>query len=314
MKKYFNKFKNLISRKSLYIAIAIFVSLVSFSVVYAAQYRSISVNFSQTHYAPDMYYLEPGSSLTVTGTLEWDAGFNSPLPAMGLGAPGLGYIPADYPMTCTASGGVGGGNSNGSSICERTFNSTVAGSGTASFTINVSPGAPRGEVYSLGLTSNGGSNVKEKNFNIRVTPADLPACTVNTFTCSSNTLAWSTSNCYNVFVKGPTPSSTATISTSSTGSAGPVSSGTYLLYGPDGMLIKAATTCSSPVPVLEVTAEENVTAAPGQTITIPFEFKNDGEVGSTIRVDGNAGCTATTSGGISIVAPGIDCETRDLIK
>jgi hypothetical protein len=147
--------------------------------------------------------------MTATGTLSWGAGFAAPLPAMGMGSVSAngsyqGYIPNTYPMTCTATGGVGGGNSNGSSICERTFSDPYADSGNASYTIYVNSNATRGDtLYRFGLASNGGSKPVEKDFYIRIpftfsVPAPTIGLSLGSATGQNNAITNNGNNTYSV--------------------------------------------------------------------------------------------------------------------
>ncbi|MFA5791965.1 MAG: hypothetical protein WC884_02920 [Candidatus Paceibacterota bacterium] len=300
--------------------------VVAFNIVSAAEYVSLRALLSADNvplrstevYGPngcpirlgdslETCDVEPGSFfMTADATLTWGAGFPSPLPAMGMGQPGLGYIPSSYPLTCAASSsypGSGPGNSGaGGKICEITFDETTAGSGSAFYYIYVDAGATRGERYLMGLTSNGGSNTLAQDFYVRVKPL---VCTIQSFTCDANaTLAWSTANCAGASIDGgigivPVPTGskinnsfrtiytlTATNSVSSATSpaacgSGPAINAKWVDTGTETMTI-------------------NLT--PGQnSITLPLNFWNAGASGSVLKV---TGCDPViTSGQGSITVP-----------
>ncbi|MBS2020229.1 MAG: hypothetical protein JST00_45640 [Deltaproteobacteria bacterium] len=123
----------------------------------------------------DVYCLAPGQSFTTKGTITYGPGFPSGLPAMGLGKPGVGYLPADYPMTCTASPGARGlappNNSGGGKICEVRFDNTntATATGTASYVVSIPPSAPLAD-YAFGLVATNGTTVTEPAFYLRVAP------------------------------------------------------------------------------------------------------------------------------------------------
>ncbi|MFA5791683.1 MAG: hypothetical protein WC884_01455 [Candidatus Paceibacterota bacterium] len=133
------------------------------------------------------------------------------------------------------------------------------------------------------------------------TDLSAPVCAISTFTCSSNTVAWSTSNCSNVSVKNP---SSSTISTLATGSSTPVVNGVYTLTTETG---SSTATCSVPVPAINAkwvstgTDTMTINLTPGQnSITVPFDFWNSGASGSTLNV---TGCPPTKTGPGNITVP-----------
>jgi len=175
--------------KNLKILFAIFIfTLFLYKVIYGAgsyisllAYFPTSGSIQSDGAGPlETYDIDPGGTYgPVQGTLVWSGGFTSPLPAMGMGKPGLGYMPSDYPLGCEASSNYPGstpGNSGvptgfgGYRICEIAFNTPIAGSGTAYYTFYASPDAVPGTLYLIGLTSNGGSNTLEKDFYLRIRP------------------------------------------------------------------------------------------------------------------------------------------------
>lgn len=97
----------------------------------------------------NVYCLAPGQSFSTVGTLTYGPGFPAGLPAMGIGKPGLGYIPGDYPMTCIATPGMRGlspaNNTAGGKICEVKFDNTNTGTatGTASYVVTIPSGGGR---------------------------------------------------------------------------------------------------------------------------------------------------------------------------
>ncbi len=123
----------------------------------------------------EVYCLARGQKFGTTGTLTYGTGFPAKLPAMGLGKPALGYLPADYPMTCIATPGTRGlsppDNSAMGKICEVSFDNTntTTVTGTASYVVTIANDAAFGD-YVFGLTANAGTTIKEPSFWIRVTP------------------------------------------------------------------------------------------------------------------------------------------------
>lgn len=109
-------------------------------------------------------------SHTAQGTINYGSGFPTGLPAMGMGAPNLGYIPISYPFTCAATDGtlsVSVNNTAGGKICEVIFNNAIPGTGDATYTITADANAPKGD-YIFGLNANAGATVAEPSFYIRV--------------------------------------------------------------------------------------------------------------------------------------------------
>lgn len=116
-----------------------------------------------------------GGTLDVVAGASYPAGFPSGLPAMGLGAPNLGYIPVDWPFTCTAAGldrAVGMGNSGaGEKICEVNFDNTntSAAMGRASYRLKASSTLQAGpQLYQFGFTCNYGCTVLHPGFKVRI--------------------------------------------------------------------------------------------------------------------------------------------------
>lgn len=204
------------TKKIVYIFIfAIIISLGLYTTVSAASYVSLLGLFSAKnlrlqkwetigpHGCPirlgdslETCDIDPGDYMTANGTLQWGAGFPSPLPAMGMGAGSLGYIPESYNgIYCSAGSsdfGTGPGNSTqDGKICEITFNNPNPGTGNAWYNVYAEAGATRGSKYLMGLASNGGSNTMQVDFYVRVKPL---ACVINSFSCSAGTLSWDTSS------------------------------------------------------------------------------------------------------------------------
>jgi hypothetical protein len=123
----------------------------------------------------DVYCLAPGQSFSTVGTITYGPGFPAGLPAMGIGKPGLGYIPADYPMTCVATPGTRGlsppNNTAGGKICEVKFDNTNTGTvtGTASYVVTIPASTPLAD-YSFGLVASAGTTISEPAFYLRVAP------------------------------------------------------------------------------------------------------------------------------------------------
>ena len=116
--------------------------------------------------------IAPGRTYAVNGTIRYNPGWPSGLPALGLGAPKLGYIPIGYPFTCSAVGGTNSiavSNTASGKICESIFTNanTATITGTASYTIAADANAPTGD-YLFGLTTNTGATAVEPDFYIRV--------------------------------------------------------------------------------------------------------------------------------------------------
>jgi len=294
-------------KKTIIFAIIFIFSLTLYQTVSAAEYVSLRAYLSGNElpmrtgdaYGPNGCIIrqgdtletcdvEPGGYMTSTGDLEWKAGFFSPLPAMGMGAPGLGYIPSGYSgITCAAGSsypGYGYGNSTSDGkICEITFSTSYAASGSAYYYIYVAPGSTRGSRYQMSLTSNGGSNTKNVDFYVRVKPL---ACTINSFTCSANTLSWSTSNCDTRSINNGVGYVGATGSTAGTGGT------TYTMtsWNADSNATSLATCPASVTPAISAKWTENNTTTiikdvtPGETITVPFEYWNSGDNGSAVNV------------------------------
>jgi len=281
-------------------SLIIFSLLIIFNVVYAAEYISLRALLSADNnplrstevFGPNGCPIRSGDTLetcdvepggffmTADATLEWGAGFPSPLPAMGMGQPGLGYIPPSYPLTCAAASsypGSGPGNSGaGGKICEITFDETTAGSGSAFYYIYVDTGATRGERYLMGLTSNGGSNTLAQNFYVRVKPL---VCTISTFTCDANaTLNWSTANCTSASIDNgigavPVPDGSKTNNSYST---------IYNLTVSNSISGITSSAACPAAPTLTAywnesgTGSLNKAVTPGQTYSVPFTFKKAG--------------------------------------
>jgi hypothetical protein len=120
-----------------------------------------------------------GGTLDVVAAASYPPGFPSGLPAMGLGAPNLGYIPVDWPFTCTASGldrAVGMGNSGvGGKICEVNFDNTntSAAMGRSSYRLKADPTLQPGpQLYQFGFTCNYGCSVLHPGFKVRIVCMD----------------------------------------------------------------------------------------------------------------------------------------------
>lgn len=187
-----------------------YLFFISASRASAESYFSLSTNFNSFVPVGDCdlgveVCVDPGGSFTANGTVSYSAGFPSPLPAMGIGSVSggsvLGYFSGFPVASCNASGGSGQGNSNGSTVCEVTFNDSNAGTRTATYSITVSSSAVRGSRYTIGIRTNpgGGANVLEDNFDVQIRPG-VPALGAswgaggNTVTRTlSSTGAWSIS-------------------------------------------------------------------------------------------------------------------------
>lgn len=115
--------------------------------------------------------------------------------------------------------------------------------------------------------------------------APVQTCSRNTFTCSGNTVSWSTSNCSSVSVKNP---SNNVISTLATGSSTPVVNGTYTLTTETG---SSTATCSVPVPAINArwvdtgTNTMIINLTSGQdSVTKTLDFWNSGASGSVLNI------------------------------
>jgi hypothetical protein len=120
-----------------------------------------------------VYCLTSHVTFTAKGTLHYLPGMPDGLPAMGIGAPKLGYIPEASPFTCLATRGANGvkeDNTASGKICEVIFDHAVtqATTGTATFTIVADPGASG--TYPFGLNANAGTTWDEPDFYLRVSP------------------------------------------------------------------------------------------------------------------------------------------------
>jgi len=116
----------------------------------------------------------PGGAVVVPGTLSYPPGFPDGLPAMGLGAPMLGYLPESYPLACTPIGcdlAIGDGNSEGSggAICEIAFDNTLddVAIGSAAYVVTVDADAAPGD-YRLSLLANAGATPQTPDVWLRV--------------------------------------------------------------------------------------------------------------------------------------------------
>lgn len=123
-----------------------------------------------------VYCVAPGGSLMVPGAVSYDVGFPEGLPALGVGAPGLGYILESTPITCEPLGcdhatGLGNSPLAPGKICEVAFDHDVAGPtiGTGVYTITVGDDAPAGD-YAMGYVTNVGAVALDPDFWIRVGP------------------------------------------------------------------------------------------------------------------------------------------------
>jgi hypothetical protein len=123
--------------------------------------------------------VQPGGNFTVAGTAHYGAGFPTILPALGLGAPRLGYIPPGFPFTCTAAGGeraVGTGNSLlpgvDGRICEINFDNKnfTSATGTATYTVFAAGNAEPSDtlLYDFGLNCNYGCTWDQADFKVRI--------------------------------------------------------------------------------------------------------------------------------------------------
>jgi hypothetical protein len=117
----------------------------------------------------------PGQSISFSASAEYPSGMPSLLPAMGIGAPLLGYFPADYPITCVPQLGqnaIGFGNSGaGGKICEVSFNNSFMQNslGSATYTLLISSSAQvSAQMFAVGYTCNHGCMPQDNGFYIRV--------------------------------------------------------------------------------------------------------------------------------------------------
>ncbi len=271
-----------------------------------------STNNAQTSFDDTTTYdLDPGDTLTGTGTLTWTAGFVGGLPAMGLGSPGSGAVPLSYPFDfCSASSSYPGNinphpnfNTTTARICEIEFNTPYAGTGTASYNIRASANAVRGSVWAFGLNANGGSTPLEKDFNIRIKPK------INSFTCdtgaTATTLSWDLSGYSSALVTKPDGTSFP-ISGTGVGNATPITLGGIYTLTTETDVSTASCTIPTATPVLNVTVPASVSATPGQNTTVPFTFSNDGPVGSKVHIIGCDYATPPPTGSLPPNCPPID--------
>ena len=123
--------------------------------------------------------LPPGGTLDVVSSASYPPGFPQGLPAMGLGAPNLGYIPVDWPFTCEAQGldlAVGSGNSGaGGKICEVNFDHTLqwVAQGRAAYRLRADASLQPGpQLYQFGFTCNTGCTPLHPGFKVRIVCQD----------------------------------------------------------------------------------------------------------------------------------------------
>jgi hypothetical protein len=126
----------------------------------------------------EVFCVAPGGSHRTSGTIVYGAGFPDGLPALGIGAPKLGYIPVSYPFVCQAKGGAGAisdHNVADGKICEAIFENTVSAevSGKVDYVITAGVDAGTGD-YLFGLTTNVGARFLEPNFWIRIGGSPSP--------------------------------------------------------------------------------------------------------------------------------------------
>jgi hypothetical protein len=120
----------------------------------------------------DVFCLPPGGTHLTRGTIVYGAGFPDGLPALGLGAPLLGYIPVSAPFTCVAKGGtraISDHNVADGKICEAIYENRVTSEvrGTASYVVTAAANAPEADTL-FGLNANTGARWEEPNFYLRV--------------------------------------------------------------------------------------------------------------------------------------------------
>lgn len=118
--------------------------------------------------------MRAGETFAAASSVSYGPGFPTGLPAMGLGKPALGYLPNDYPLTCTAKAGLKGlsaNNTAGGKICEVVFDNNVAQTttGTATYDIKVDPGAALG-TYEVAYTANTGATPAVSGFFVKILP------------------------------------------------------------------------------------------------------------------------------------------------
>ncbi len=136
----------------------------------------------------DVICLDRGNSYILDGTITYGSGLGE-RPKMGIGAPGLGYLPISYPFGCNAQGernSVETRNIANEKICEVSFTNanTEPISGIGIYTITVNTDAPEGD-YPFGLVSSPGSTVTEPDFYIRIQALPPPACNAYAFSGGS---------------------------------------------------------------------------------------------------------------------------------
>jgi len=119
-----------------------------------------------------VYCIGRGDRIEATGTIAYGAGFTGQLPAMGMGPPGVGYIPVNVPFTCVATAGDRGkppNNGPTGKTCEVSFDNTNTQTviGTAKYTLRADDNAGNG-TYRFGLTSNAGTSIVEPPFYLKI--------------------------------------------------------------------------------------------------------------------------------------------------
>ncbi len=124
-----------------------------------------------------VYCMTPGGTYRTGGTIAYGPGFPEGLPALGLGAPGLGYVPATYPFTCEAKGmrfATSEQNVVGK-ICEAIFENMIVENvqGSAVYTVTAAPDAGPGD-YPFGFQTNVGATALTPSFWLRVGAGGTP--------------------------------------------------------------------------------------------------------------------------------------------
>ncbi|MCL5775001.1 MAG: hypothetical protein M1333_02185 [Patescibacteria group bacterium] len=229
--------------------------------------------------------IDPGGTLgPFVGTMDWQAGFPSPLPAMGMGSEtSYGYLPGTVPLGCTSSTAYPGatlGNSGvptgfgGDQICEVAFNSAFAGVGQGQYMFYASPSATPGQRYYMHLSSHNPYPPVITPFYIRIRPAAV--CNINSFTADNTTVGYNGSTNLRFTLSGNFAWNISTISgsglanpSSGTSSSGVSSSGnltnttTYrLTCGPDSQDVTVV------VPSAPVCSPANTSGSPGSGINL----------------------------------------------
>jgi hypothetical protein len=139
-------------------------------------------------------------------------------------------------------------------------------------------------------------------------------CKINSFTCTGTNpdLAWSTSNCTGITINNSVGSVPAV------GSYSPAAFGTvYTMSTAEGVSAQSNPCPAAPTAALDSVWQENnaktitKTVTPGSSVTVPLNFSNTGQSGSTVK---NTQCNINSVNGIpNSSVPPANCDNTTLI-